>query len=133
MQPQRDRLDWIARNRQVRSRAVPIGECLRDRQGVFETRKAIRQAVAAFVDEEFAAYCALGEVDGGKVVILVGSPTALMPIRLKWLTDLRGHLVRTCRPFGARRLEFRVGEGDDRFRLPPDVGPARSSEGADAQ
>lgn len=127
MEPHRNPLEWIVRNRQVRNPVVPIGQCLSDRQDLSEERGAIRRAIAAFVDDEFRAHCTLGEVDRERVVILVDCPAARMLMRLTWLTELRSHLVCSCRRFKARRLEFRVGDGDDRFAVAPadeGVGPS---------
>lgn len=131
MEPRQDHLEWIVRNRQARKAAVPIGECVAERRDLCRERGAIRRAIAAFVDDEFRAHCALGDVDRAKVVILVTSPAARMLMRLTWLTELRNHLLRSCRSFRARRLEFEVGDGDDRFSAAPDdggVGP-RCEEG----
>ena len=115
MEPCRGHLEWIVRNRQRREPAVPIGECLSARRDQSEERAAIRQAIASFVDDEFRAHCALGDVERTRVVILVDGPAARTVMRLTWLTELRNHLLRSCRRFKARRLEFQVGDGDDRF------------------
>jgi hypothetical protein len=127
MEPCRGHLEWIARNRQWREAAVPVGECLSYRGELAGERAAIRRAIASFVDEEFRAHCTLGDVDRARVVILVDGPAARALMRLTWLTELRSHLLRACRAFRARRLEFQVGDGDDRFVVAPGdeaVGPA---------
>ncbi len=120
-------MSWIVRNRQVRDRVSPVGECIPDHEAALAGRKAIREAVAAFVDDEFRAHCALGRVEADRVVILVDSAAAAAVLRRQWLTVLRSHLVDTCRAFRARRLEFRIGLGDDRFMADVDRGgPARA-------
>jgi hypothetical protein len=115
MKPDRHTLDWIVRNRQPRERVVPVAACLPDRQGVLAERRAVREAIAAFVDDEFRDLCTLGVVNSSEVVILARSAPARESMRLRWLTELRSHLVRACRPFRARRLRFEVGDGEDKF------------------
>jgi hypothetical protein len=110
-------LEWIIQNRQVRQRAVAVGVCLGDRKKASAARAAIRRAVSAIVDDEFRTHCTLGEVNGQQVEILVDSAPAHMLLRLKWVTELRAHLARSCRAFGSRRIVFRVGPGDDRFKM----------------
>ena len=119
MRPRRDPLEWITRNRQIRSRTVAVGACLGERREVLEARAAIRRAVSVFVDDEFRMHCRLGEVDGQRVEILVDSAPAQVLLRLKWLSELRAHLAQNCRAFRARRLVFRVGPGDDGFGVKP--------------
>ena len=129
MELRRKHLEWIVRNRQTWNSAVPIGQCLSDRRELSAERAAIRRAIAGFVDDEFRAHCTLGDVDGAKVVILVECPAVRVLMRLTWLTELRNHLLRSCRCFKARRLEFRVGAGDDSFvRAPADEEVRLSSE-----
>jgi hypothetical protein len=108
-------MGWIVQNRQVRDSAAAVGDCLPKYEAASEARQAIRQAIAAFVDDQFRSHCSLGVVDAGRVVILVDSAVAVDALRRAWLTALRSHLVDHCRAFRARRLEFRVGRGDDRF------------------
>jgi hypothetical protein len=134
MTPRRGPLEWIVLNRQPRSRAVRIGQCLGDHTGVLAERTAIRQAVGAFVDEDFRRGCSLGPVDAQRVVILAASPAEAHALRLRWLTTLREHLSRTCKGFGARQLVFRVGRGDDRFPSPdePEVPRVDRPSAADA-
>ena len=133
MQRHRDSLDWVARNRQIASRAAPIGRCVGDRRERLIARRMIRSCVAAFVDDEFRAHCVLGEVDRAKVVILADSSSTQVAMRLKWLMGLREHLVRTCRAFGSRQIVFRVGEGDDRFCTVCDAEGAEQNEGVDVE
>lgn len=118
MEPNRHTWDWIVRNRQPRDKAVPVGACLPDRKRVLEERRAVREAIGAFVDEEFRNLCTLGEIRGSEVVILARSAPAREAMRLRWLTKLRSHLMQTCRSFKARRLRFDVGDGDDCFGGP---------------
>jgi hypothetical protein len=123
MATRRGPLEWIVLNRQPRSRAVRIGQCLGDHAGALAERTAIRRAVGAFVDEEFRRGCTLGPVDAQRVVILAASPAEAHALRLRWLTTLREHLARTCKGFGARQLMFRVGRGDDLFPGPAEPEP----------
>lgn len=57
-------------------------------------------------------------------MILAESAPACEAMRLRWLTELRSHLLRTCRAFKARRLRFAVGESDDGFGGPDIPGGA---------
>lgn len=118
MEPDGRTLGWIVRNRQPRDKAVPVGACLPDRKKALEERRAVREAIAAFVDDEFRSLCMLGEIKGAEVVILARSAPAREAMRLLWLTKLRSHLVQTCRSFKARRLRFEVGDGNDSFGRP---------------
>jgi hypothetical protein len=83
-----------------------------------EERRAVREAIGAFVDEEFRRLCTLGEIKGSEIVILARCAPAREAMRLRWLTKLRSHLLQTCRPFRARRLRFEVGDGNDGFSGP---------------
>jgi hypothetical protein len=125
MAPRRGPLEWIVLNRQPRSRAVRIGQCLGDPAGGLAERTAVRRAVGAFVDEDFRRGCTLGPLDAQRVVILAASPAEAHALRLRWLTTLREHLLRTCKAFGARQLMFRVGRSDDPFPGPDEPEPPR--------
>lgn len=130
MERRRGPLEWIVLNRQPRSRAVRIGQCLGDHTGGLALRAAIRRAVGAFVDEDFRRGCALGLVDARRVVILAPSPAEAHALRLQWLTTLREHLSRTCKMFGARQLLFQVGRSNDKFPQPDTEVPARAHRAA---
>jgi len=119
----RSQLEWVQGNRQPRSRTVPIGavvdKMLAGKLGKnVRHREAVRACVGRVVDDTFREFCTLGRVDQRSVEIVVKHPSAAAGLRRAWLMCLLEHLEHDCRFAVSPKIQFSVGESEDRFPSP---------------
>lgn len=104
-------LRWVVSNRRQRSRTEPLaivaeGVVRRAKRRTAAVGEEISQAVAAVVDQDFAAHCALGPEVGGVLTIYVDDERLVYPYRVRWALDILEKIRMQCPRRRVRKISF---------------------------